>query len=458
MTLAPSSLAAAARLRPSSTRLLARVLETPDLPERVAALEPAALAGLLERVGLEDAGEIVAFATTDQLEHVFDEDLWKNERPGEEERFDGARFALWLEILLESGEAAVARRLAELPEDLVTLAFHDQILVLRLDELFARMSEIGQVDEYELEAVEKALANCLSEELDDFQLVARQGRTEGWDALVAALLALDREHHDLVARILERCARLASGRIEDEGGLYQVLTESESLEDDVAGAREDRRAEAGHVAPTSAAAFLAEARKPIDPARAARDPTTATYFRRLAPRAAPTPARGPSAPAAWMRLVSEPTARLGSGDSGTNAAVEPLLARSLRVLAEREPAAFAARSEELAYLANVLAAGASFEGGRLRPALATRAAIAYVGLGLELTLKGTAADPVATLGQTPADVLFRVAYAAFAARGITADCPTIDGAFVATKAELARLTTTSPPRPRRRRHGSRASS
>jgi hypothetical protein len=270
--------------------------------------------------------------------------------------------------------------------------------------------------------------------------------------VLTALLALDREHHDLVARILERCSRLDSRRIEDEGGLYEVLTESESLEADVAGAREDRRAEAGYVPPAAAAAFLAEARKPIDPAQAERDPSTKAYFRQLAP-ASPPPARRGSPPrrtGRWVGLVDEPVPQLGPADGAPSGAAEPLLPRTLRALAEQDVDAFAARSEELAYLANVLAAGASFaplrgvgspaarprvEGGRLRPALATRAAIAYVSLGLELA---GGPDAVATLRATGADVLFRVGYAALRERS-AADCPTLDGAFIATKADLDRL-------------------
>ena len=51
-------------LRASSGKLLARVLETPNLAAQVRALPGPALGKLIERVGLEDAGELVALATT----------------------------------------------------------------------------------------------------------------------------------------------------------------------------------------------------------------------------------------------------------------------------------------------------------------------------------------------------------------------------------------------------------
>src|SRR5262249_22974795 len=146
--------------KPKFTQLLTRLLDTPALPAKIAALEPAALARLIDDVGLEDAGELVAFATTEQLAHVFDEDLWKHERPGEDERFDGERFVVWLEVMLEGGDDLLAKRLVELPEDLVTMAFHERMLVLRVDEMLLEMREM---DERDADAVEKALSNALSE-------------------------------------------------------------------------------------------------------------------------------------------------------------------------------------------------------------------------------------------------------------------------------------------------------
>jgi hypothetical protein len=397
--------------RPSSTQLLARILETPDLPARVAALEPPALAGLIERIGLEDAGELVAFATTEQLAHVFDEDLWKSDRPGEDERFDSRRFVLWLEVMLEGGDDLVAKRIVELPEDLVTLAFHEEMLVLRLEDLLVEMREM---DPDEADGVEKALSNCLYEEIDEYQIVARHH--EGWDAVLATILALDRDRHEWLARLLERCRRLSAGRIDDEGGLYEVLTAGETLAEDVAAAREDRRAEAGHVAPSAAAAFLRHARGPIDARKAERDPLTSAYFRDLGkagrslPATAPSPTRSSSTIPGdgWLSLPA------GPGASAPPAAEETLLARALRELAAVDPEAMSKRTEEIAYVANVLAAGCSFEGRRMRPVEATRAALTLCNLGLELSSSAAArrspSRAAATLARHPADILFRVAW------------------------------------------------
>ena len=417
------------KLRPSSTQLVARVLETPDLAAGVQSLPAPVLAKLIDAVGLEDAGEIVAFASPAQLAEVFDEDLWRSERPGGEERFDGDRFLAWLEVMMEAGDYFVAERLADLPEDLVTLALREHLMVLDVDQLF---DEMRGVDEDEGKAIEKALSNCLSEEIEQYQLVAR--RHDGWDTVLAVVLALDRDHHAFLTRILERICAMTAEYVDREGGLYSALTAEEMLESDVAADREDRRAESGYVAPSDAHAFLKLARQAITELPTEHDPVTRAYFRGLAksPTGSPgTPrSRQPVAPSARTEAgvhdapAGEPsglarvlleagvvaplagaTPRLGAG---ARAAREPVLVRAMRALAETDPVAFASRSEEIAYLANVLVAGASIDGRRYRPAEAVQRAIDVCSRGLELASKN--ADPIAILRKHPAEGLFRLAW------------------------------------------------
>lgn len=340
--------------------LLARILEAPELATQIQELPPPALARLIDHVGLEDCGEIVALATTQQLAHVFDEDLWRSERSGEDERFDAARFLLWLEVMLEAGDGFVAQRLAELPEELVTLAFHKHVLVLDLDALH---EEMFAMDEDERDSIDKALESGLSEEFDEYRVIARQA--DGWDAVVSALVALDRDHHRVFTRILERCCRMSTEYIDDNGGLYDVLTSEESLEDDVAGEREERRAGAGYVAPSSATAFLELAKNAVDLDRSTRDPLSRAYFARLdrtPPARVADIVPGVPGPNALHDLL------VGSGvldersspallPAATARSEAPLFARALRELDAEAPHLFATRSEELAYVANVLVAG-----------------------------------------------------------------------------------------------------
>src|SRR5262245_66381640 len=94
--------------------LVSRILDTPDLARVVQSLEPPVLHRLVERCGLEDCGPIVALATTEQLVRVFDDDLWRADAAGGEERLDGDRFSLWLEVLSEAGPELAGGRLLEL--------------------------------------------------------------------------------------------------------------------------------------------------------------------------------------------------------------------------------------------------------------------------------------------------------------------------------------------------------
>lgn len=86
---------------------------------------------------------------------------------------------------------------------------------------------------------------------------------------------------------------------------------------------------------------------------------------------------------------------------------------ALRRLAANVPETFAERSEELAYLSNVLIAGCAVDGRRLRPLEAVEHALAAVSLGLWLASgaqRGDAADRVRELERQHGDVLFRLAF------------------------------------------------
>lgn len=423
------------RLARGDTRqLLYRILDQENLVAAVQALPAQALGKLIRHVGLEDAGELVGLASTEQLKGIFDEDLWHSERPGQDESFDAGRFALWLEVMLEAGEAFAAQKLAELPEDLVTLALHAHVLVIDIEALAitmsSRASEYPDDDDARLE---KALESCLAEELGEFRIVSR--RHESWDTLFGLLVALDRDHHDFLQRLLERLAALDAELVEDSGGLFRVLGAAESLAADAAAEREDRRAEQGYVAPSSAAAFLALARATKTEAVAVaadRDPITAAYFRQLGrtptvkrATAGAAPEAGPSPLVELLREaevlpVAPGTHRLeaasGPGERKHRdpaAYAEPLTG-CLRQLAQDEPETHAARMSELAYLGNVLVAGCSLARRSMRPVEAASAALCACNLGLT-SLAGQPGKAKLSsrslLARTPADRLFGLGWA-----------------------------------------------
>ena len=406
----------------SSARLLMRILERPELVAAVRELPAPVLGSLIDRVGLEDAGELVALASSEQLQGVFDSDLWAAAAPGEDEKFRPERFALWLEIMAEGGEDFLIQQLCALPRELLTLAVHRLVLVVDMDALAQRLCRPGE----EVERLERALDVPLYDEWQEFRLLARDPMH--WDAVWAALLALDRDHHDLLRSILERCCALSAEYVEERGGLYEVLTSEEMLEGDVAGEREDRRSAEGFVAPADARSFLELARRGGQ--LEARDPVTKAYFRALAreeparpaPSAArPSGAKLPATPADLGRLVQlledaavieprrpPPVAALAAGPAAAEA---PMLLRAALVeLRAQEAGLFAERIAELGYLANVLVAGSS--GRRPRPVEALERAMAVCNAGLERALGADRAlgRAVELLKRTACDQLFRRGY------------------------------------------------
>lgn len=395
-------------LRRPTRALLARLVESPDLASIVQALPPATFASTVQEIGLADAAELVAVATTEQLVAAFDETLFVNERPGEREELDVDALVTWLEVLLDAGDEAVARRLSELSEDFVLRALTSIVRVLDHDAL---RDAIAGADEDEADAAEKAIEGGLSQEIDGYFLFARDAR--GWDAALAVILALDRENRALLERLLDRAARLSSRLLEDLDAFASVLTESETLAEDVEAEREERRAAQGFVEPRAARAFLDLARRSDD---AGRDPITRAHFRALTP----LPVLADAAMAALP----------GSGDSvtGNDAGLvgmkrrraTPAILEALQLLRASDPAIFTTRLDELTYLANVLVAGATgATGERVEAAAAAEAALATVAHGARLANDGDDAPTALcdALAREPADRLFRRASTALHAAG-----------------------------------------
>jgi hypothetical protein len=399
--------------------LLRRVLDEPGLVAAVRSLEPSVLRAWVEKVGLEDAGDLVALASDAQLLDLFDVSLWKSGRAGGDEQFDPARFAIWLEVLLETGEEAAARRFVEMPEELLALALHTQLLVLDVDALFGDLVQAGT---REAQNIEAALEASLTFELDRFLLVSR--RYDGWDALIAILSVLDRDQNQMLQGLLERCCAASADQVDDEGGLLAVLSSAQMLESDAAADREDRRARQGYVAPADARAFLALAgRSDAEEvlAETRPDPITRAYFREREVRAAepppePEPADAGPAVGAGERLLA------ALREAEVLPAAQPLLAlpeperdpfrAGLSRVEQSDFAVHARRMDELAYLANVLIAGASRGGRAYRPVEAVEVVIETCTAGLAHLLgrPPTAESAADTLARHGADRLFRIGW------------------------------------------------
>jgi len=384
---------------PASTALLLRILERPGLVAAVRELPGAVLGELIDRIGLEDAGDLVALASTAQLERVFDDDLWRAARAGGDETFRPERFALWLQVMQEAGEGALVQRMCELPQDLLALAVHRLVLVLDNDVL----TDLLTAEDEEAEQIVRALEDSLVEEWEEFRLIARD--PDVWDDVWNALLSLDRDHHDRLRAILQQCCDMSTEYISGQGGLFQVLTADEMLDSDVAAARDDRRVAEGFVSPADARAFLELARRGGGDGTGgdARDPITRAYFRAL---------NVPAAEAEAAPTIASPSAALAAlgAQEGLVHVAARLFEQAMSDLRERDPARFAARVREVAYLMNVWIAGGTHEGRRPRPMEALEMVLQTCEAGMRTLLAVSPATPehaLAVLLRTPADALFR---------------------------------------------------
>lgn len=388
----------------SSRRLLRRILEEPHLVSIVQNLDPGILNQLIQHVGLEDSAEIISLATTDQLKKIFDEDLWWSRVPGEEEKLNPDRFALWLEVMLELGSNFVGQKLTELDENLVIAGLLPHVLVLNLDELISQNWDPSKEPSFD-DLTEKALESTLNHEFEEYLVVSRN--PESWDTILSILVALHGDHYDFFQRLMTRFHYLSSEIVDESGGLYQVLTAEEELYSDVGHERELRREKEGFVSPADALSFLMLVRKTsveeilrsITP-----DPITRAYFRNFEPEAS---SERPGAVAGKERSVdnaeiskkvdefvkflkdsdvlpaSSQVLLLQKGAKSDNEEAYGLLKGALSQLGREDSELSSARLKELRYLANILIAGCRYQREKFRPVEAIEASVAVANLGLE---------------------------------------------------------------------------
>jgi len=387
-----------ARVRP----LLDRILDTPHLAHVIPRLQPELLHRVIQTYGLEDCGELVALATPEQLTRVFDLDLWRSARAGRDEQFDPDRFALWLEVLAESGVSLAAQKLAGMDADLVITGLAQHVRVFDSGAVTPYTTTDGQ----EVTPI-RDLGDGLTADLGGYLLVSRRtDATASWDAIVAVMTALDADHHDYFHHVMSGCRALSNSEPEVDG-LDDLLTDGDQAMFDVAFDREQRREKKGYVTPAQARAFLqmsrqlrlgSDARPPANPvARAyfrAVNQTTATDdpgMPRLLPAgadAASIPEDSSAAVAEVVDLLREagilvqrPRALLNASQEHTPRLA--LIQAQMQLVLERDPSTYSARSEELAYLANTILAGCSIQARPFTPQEASDAAVAVCNLGLQ---------------------------------------------------------------------------
>ena len=382
-----------------SRPLLERILETPHLAHIVPQLPPEVLHRVIQRCGLEDCSELVTLATPTQLARVFDLDLWSAGQPGVDEQFDAARFGVWLEVLMESGATVAAKTVAGMDAALVSTALAQHARVFdpgTLEPAVSTDDEQGPVS-----LVADGGQEC---EVGGYRMVAKQ--IESWDAIVAVLIALSEAHAVYFHRVMRGCRNLSNSDPELDG-LDDLPGDQEQGMFNLALDRERRREQQGFATPAQARAFLQMSRQLTLDAAAAppKDAVAEAYFRAIewanpaeesseprrllaaagAPQVLEASAESVSAfldvLAAEGVLPQPPRALLDEAHGGA-----PRLARiqaQMQLAAERNYSAYSTRSQELAYLANAIAAGCSVQARSFTVEEATDAAVAACNLGLE---------------------------------------------------------------------------
>lgn len=386
----------------SPGRTLDRILDAPNLAHAVPRLPPELLHRVIQQWGLENCGPLVALATPGQLARLFDLDLWRPGAPGLDEQFDADRFGAWLEVLVDAGMSSAATTVAGMEVELVAagLAQHGRVFDA------AVLAPAVTLDGQEVSPA-RGVDHGPRCEVGGYVFSAK--RTQYWDAITAVLIALAEEHVTAFDRIMRAACRLSNSRPEVDG-LDDLLTTDDQAIFDLALDREARRDTQGYVPPAQARAFL-EASRRIDIRHGAtlpRDATTRAYFRNVEVQMPAERANRPSelpprderdeqeppgdAPAETVSAIVDLLHEAGVMPSAPRALLEdpragaPRLARvraCLRFVQDREPEAHAMRGAELAYLANVIAAGSTIQSRTVTAEEASNAAVAVCNLGLE---------------------------------------------------------------------------
>jgi hypothetical protein len=389
--------------------LLARILNTPGLDQVVPQLRPDLLHRVIQSCGLEDCGEIVALATPEQLARIFDLDLWRASQAGRDEQFDADRFGVWLEVLVESGAALAAQKLAGMDVELVVAGLAQHALVYDIGAITPFETTDGEMMTFYADAISE-FDNGLKLDVGGYLLLAK--RADSWYAIAEVLTSLDASHPDYFHQVMQGCRALSnSGREID--GLDDLLAEGDQAMLDLAVNREQRREKQGYVTPAQARAFLQMSRelRPGSEAMPPANPLARAYFRDIdetraadansasreptllaagseAATNSPIPEDSAEAVAAVFEILSDagifvqpPRALLGASEAPT-ARLEHIRAR-LEFAFDQDQVAYSARNEELAYLANTLIAGCSIQARPFTAQEASDAAIAICNLGLE---------------------------------------------------------------------------
>jgi hypothetical protein len=390
-------------------RSLRNMVDNPALPAVLGRLQPQTLVRLIDRVGLNDAAELMALVPAPRLLRALDKAIWKSPRPGTNPVFDSVEFINWLQVWNEVGESFVAERLA---------AFNDEYLAMCLSSVLlvdggSSTGLGGDASESAVDSDAQDIGYTDSPKSDCYAIyshfLVRSLLEDDWEIIRAALDALWRHTPDRLLHVL--------GTLASSESMLSSAERRTSLNLDVAFARERHLERGGYVSPSGARAFLTSASRtttqdflmmsvydnethrflagmenhdtgqhPID-----RAPATDHANEEQQPpnEVDENEIQAPSQDQirSLSRLLEgeailEPK-RFESLPWNQHESSRDLLTEKLNHLEVENQESFQQRTRELAYLATVLMAGSSFEGQSFSGGNARDAAFATCNLGLE---------------------------------------------------------------------------
>jgi hypothetical protein len=366
------------------SRLLQILQNNPALPALLRNLQPAALARLVDRVGLNDAGELMALAPTHKLLQALDESLWKSPEPGVAEAFDARELVDWLEAWNEIGDTFVADRLTAMSDEYRALCL-SHLVSVRIHHTLAFLAIPDDEVDRERDTLQP-LGSCA---FYGPYIVVPTIEDE-WDIVRTSLDALWTEQPECLLQTL--------GMLDGAESMLAAQEVRRRLQLDVARERELHRENLGYVTATGASAFLvfvATARIEELAALSAYDEETRRHLAtfgasQIEDVAEDEPDESPPETVEDLeplRTVLEreeliPQSALLLTDQ--RAREHRALTEALGELAEIDRPAFERCARELAYLANVLKVGISLQGEPMSDDDARDAAYSACDRGLQL--------------------------------------------------------------------------
>jgi uncharacterized protein DUF6178 len=390
---------------------LRNIVDNPALPAVLAHMQPKTLARLVDRVGLNDAAEIMALVPVRNLLRGLDEAVWKSPRPGASQEFDPAEFVSWLQVWIEVDDLFVAERLAAIDDEYLAMCLSSVLLV----DGCSSSGFGGDMPECAVNSHapdEPGYTDCPNADCYAIygHFLVRASFEDGWEIIRVALDAFWRHAPDRLLHVL--------GTLASSESMLDSASRRTSLNLDVTFERERHLERRGYVSQTGARAFLASVsvtttqellmmsvydnethrflagiekhdtgQHPIENVTAidgAEDELLQTQNE--ARGLVSTPASREQIRALCRLLEKEAIAepkRFKSLPSNNHQQRRAALAGLLHRLEGDNQEAFQRRTRELAYLATVLMAGSSLEGQPFTGGDARDAAFATCNLGME---------------------------------------------------------------------------